>query len=282
MKNEQINNEIQKMNISDEAKVVLERIEQAASSNISSFKQSIPGIFLVGDKGTGSTAFARTYDRILTANHVYTVRGTKTFLDLVFPKGGSEKDYQRFFESPRLMASIQNRFFGVFAISFEDWEGRDLIDSEPFSTLLTFIDNNRDNIYFVFKVTGAFKAKDDLKKILNNHVNLLEADIGNPDFDMAFDYIVNCLEVDGVGFSIEGKTELKSILGKKLNMDDSDFAGYRSLQQIAKSILFELLTTGVYEDKSMQVSDSMIREIEAGIITPGAVRSKNRMMGFIN
>lgn len=272
--------DIRGMNVPEETKAVLEKIEYAAKINKGSFKKSIPSVFLEGDKGTGSSAFAHVYEHILAANHVYMVRGAKTFLELVFQRNGNEKDYQRFFQSPKMVASIQNQFYGVFAISFEEWEGKDLIESEPFKALLTFIDNNKNNIFFVFQITSEFKAKGELRKTLNNHINLVEAHLGCMSLDMAAEYILKCLEEDGIRFSVNGKKELNRFLHRKLNMESQNFAGYHSLQQIARSIQFELLSEDLLADKSMQVSDYMLRNIESRVIAPEVVEIKSRPMGF--
>ena len=272
--------DIRGMNIPEEAKAVLEKIEYAAKINQGSFKKSIPSVFLEGDKGVGSSGFAYAYERILATNHVYMVRGSKTFLELVFPKNGNEKDYQRFFQSPKMVASIQNQFYGVFAISFEEWDGKDLIESEPFKALLTFIDNNKNNIFFVFQVTSEFKAKEELRKTLCNHVNLVEAHLGYIDVDKAVDYIQTYLQNDGIIFSANGKKELKNFLNEKVNLESHNFAGYHSLQQIARSIQFELLAEDMVLGKNMQVSDYMLRNIESRITAPETVELKSRTMGF--
>lgn len=272
--------DIRGMNIPEDTKVVLEKIEYAAKINKGFFKKSIPSVFLEGNKGAGSSGFAYVYERILATNHVYVVRGAKTFLELVFPKNGNEKDYQRFFQSPKMVASIQNQFYGVFAISFEEWEGRDLIESESFKALLTFIDNNRNNIFFVFQVTSEFKAKEELKKTIGNHINLVEAHLGCMDLDMAAEYIQNLLQNDGIRFSVNGKKELERFLHRKLNIESQNFAGYHSLQQIARSIQFELLSEDLIKDKNMQVSDYMLRNIESRVIAPENVEFKSRTMGF--
>ncbi len=272
--------DIRGMNIPEETKEVLEKIEYAAKMNKGSFKKSIPSVFLESDKGTGSSFFAHVYERILATNHVYMVRGTKTFLELVFPRNGKEKDYQRFFQSPKTVASIQNKFFGVFAISFEEWEGKELIESEEFEALLTFIDNNKNNIFFVFQVTREFKAKEELKRVLNNHINLVEAHLGYMDYDIATDYILKYLGNDGISFSVKGKAELKKFLHRKLDLESQNFVGYHSLEQVARSIQFELLSEDLTKDQSLQVSEYMLRNIESRVITPETVEIKGHAIGF--
>lgn len=280
MKKDSNSYDIRGMNIPEETKVVLEKIECAAKTNQSSFKKSIPSVFLEGDKGSGCSGFAHVYERILATNHVYTVRGSKTFLELVFPKKGDEKDYQRFFQSPKMVASIQNQFYGVFAISFEEWDGIELIESEPFKELLTFIDNNKNNIFYIFQVTSEFKVKEELRKTLNNHINLVEAHLGYMDHDMAADYIQSYLQKDGISFSVNGRKELKKFLYKKVDMESPSFAGYHSLQQIARSIQFEILSEQLISGKSKQISDFMFRNIEDRVFVPETVEVKSHIMGF--
>lgn len=272
--------DIQGMNISKEAKIVFERIEQAAKVSRDSFKKAIPSVFLVGNKGAGSSCFANMYEYILASNHVYRVRGAKTFLELVFPKDGSEIDYQRFYQSPKIVASLQNRFYGVFAISLEEWEGKDLLESNQFRALLDFVDNNKDTIFFVFQITNTFKAKEELKRTLNNHINMIEVQLGYPDSEMAVEYIRTYLKREGIEFSEEGRKALSQFLQKRVNMNSTTFAGYHSLQQIAKSIQFELLTEDLAENKRMHISEDILRNIESRVIIPEPIESKSRSIGF--
>ena len=272
--------DIRGMNIPEETKAVLEKIEYAAKISKGSFKKCIPSVLLEGDKGTGGSEFSRVYERILAANYVFLVRGSNTFLELIFPRNGNEKDYQRFFRSPKIVASIQNQFYGVFAISFEEWEGDDLLESEHFKTLLTFIDNNKTNIFFVFQITREFEAKERLKSTLNNHINLIEAHLGHLDIDISAAYIQEILEKDGMSFSVNGKKELKSLLHRKLKLGSHSFAGYHSLLQIARSIQFELLSENMVGNKITKVSDRMLRNIESRVIVPETVEMKGRTMGF--
>ena len=266
---------------SKEAADVLKKIEKAAKNNRYSTSKSIPSIFLVGDIGVGRTEFACNYEKLLASNKVYTVRGTGTYVELVFPANGSERDYQRFFRSPGLVASIQNKFYGVFAISFEEWKGKELIESEVFNYLLTFIDNNRDNIYFVFMVTSDFLAREELRKILNNHINLAEVFIEKPSMSRATDFIISSLNSDGISFDQSGKKALSTLLSNKLDMDSSSFSGYRSLTQISKSILFELSSEDVMGKEGLEVTEYMLHRIEDRISTPESVDEKANAIGFL-
>ena len=134
--------------------------------------------------------------------------------------------------------------------------------------------------FFVFQITKDFKAKDELRRTLNNHINMVEAHLNYLDLDMSAEYIQNYLEKDGIRFSVNGKKELKRFLNRKLNMESQNFAGYHSLQQGARSIQFELLSEDLMDDKTMQVSDYMLRNIESRVIAPETVEVKSRTMGF--
>ena len=268
------------MMFQEQTREVLCKIERAAKGSLGSYKKSIPSILLVGDVGVGRSEFAKEYERILKSNHVYTIRGTNTFLDLAFPRDGEEINYRKFFRSPGIAASIQNRFYGVFAISFEEWKGHDLLDSPRFEELLRFIDNNKDNIFYVFEVTSGFEAKDELKSVLNNHINLAEACLKQPDIQMAAEYIQDCMESDGLVLDSSGEKELRELLNRRLNIGAPGFAGYNTLRQISKSILFELLTDESQKSGQMEVTDNMLRNIESRIITPGDISTRKQTMGF--
>ena len=263
-----------------QTKEVLCKIEKATKGNLGSYKKSIPSILLVGDVGAGRSEFAQEYESILKSNHVYTIRGTNTFLDLTFPKYGEEIDYRKFFRSPGVAASIQNRFYGVFAISFEEWKGHDLLDSPRFKELLRFIDNNKDNIFYVFEVTSGFKAKEEFKRVLNNHINIAEACLKQPDIQMSAEYIQYCMESDGLVLDSSGEKELHEFLIRRLNIESPGFAGYKTLRQISKSILFELLTDNSHKTGQMEVTGNMLRNIESRIITPGDISTRKQTIGF--
>lgn len=274
METRSCNNDIYKANN------VLKQIEQVAKSAVGSSKDSIPSIFLRGNRGSGNSKFAYAYEKILATNHVYSIRGAKTFLELVFPRNGSNEDYQRFFQSPKIVASFQNQFYGVFAISFEEWDGNDLLISEHFRSLLTFIDNNRNNIFFVFQVAKEFKAQEELKTILNNHLNIVEVHLDYLDVTESIHYVKKILEDNGLKFSNKGNREFERLLREKLNIDAHDFAGYHSLQQIARNIQYELLIEDISLDDLSNVSDHMIRNIKDRVNTPTLIELDNRVMGF--
>lgn len=268
------------VSVSRQTVEVLKKIRKAAASSHDPFKKSIPSILLVGDVGAGRSEFSRAYERMLATNYVYTVRGANTYLELVFPKDGEERDYSRFFSSPGKVASFQNRFYGVFAISFEEWKGTDLLGSRWFEDLITFIDNNKENIYFIFQITTSFGAKEGLERVLRNHVNLVEADLKQPGLQVAADYVQKCMEEDGIVFDESGKKELRELLGRRLNVDSAAFAGYTTLQQVSKCILFELMSDDSMKTYSTEVTDNMLRNIESRIIIPEDTSEKRFGIGF--
>lgn len=265
----------------EEAENLLLKIEEVAKSSCDATKKVIPSILLTCDRGLGAEEFATEFERILSANHVYKVRGAGTYLSLVFPRNADEKLTQRFFQSPKVVAEFQNNFYGVFSISFEEWEGSDLLMHDNFNALLTYIDNNKDNIFFVFRVTEGFKAKEELSATLKNHINIVEVSISRPTIEMAAEYIQSCLENDGLTFSMNGKKALKSFLKRKLDMDVDEFAGYSSLKQIANSIQFELVAEHELEDRRLQVSDHMIKNIESRVVIPENITpNQGHRIGF--
>lgn len=262
-------------------KRVLNQIERASKCEIHSYKKVIPSVFLIGDKGSGRSSFAHQYEDILSTNGVYEVRGIRTFCELVFPKDGSEKDYYRFFKSPNIVASVQNRFYGVFSISFEDWDGNELLISEWFQKLLTFIDNNKDNIYYVFQVTSAFDAKEDLRKVLHRHLNLVEVSLALPTIKAATDYIISYIESGGIVVDDSAQNELQGMLERRLHLEKSSYAGYCTLSQMAESIIFELSSSNMLSYDQVAITSNMLRDIEPRIITPEDISIKSKSIGFL-
>lgn len=240
---------------------------------------AIPSIFLIGEKGTGITSFSKAYEKILFENRVYKVRSDKTFLELIFPSNGSENDYRRFFQSPKVVASMQNEYHGVFAISFQEWKGKELISNAYFRTLLNFIDENRKNIYFVFHVKPDFEAVDELRNKLGDHVNLLTATIGYPQLLNITNYVIEYLEKVGIKFSTNGKLELCNYIGRELEADHIFFDGHKSLDLFAQKIQFEIYALNILK-KRKSISEEIIMEIEEYIEFPRNVKKDNRQIGF--
>lgn len=110
-------------NIAYSIKDTLHKIERVTSSSNKKMKASVKDILLVSPSCKELSKIAKCYERIITSNGVYPVRGVRTYMELVYPASGKDSDLKAFFASPRLAAATQNKFTGVFLISFEQWNG---------------------------------------------------------------------------------------------------------------------------------------------------------------
>ena len=153
-----------------EAIKLLDKIEKSIKVVPMKSISTIPNLLIVGDNNEMNEKYGKCFEEILLLNNIYPVRGNKTYLNLIYPKCGSKLDYERFRQSPKIVSCTQNFFYGVFSISFEEFAGKDLFDNEEFNKLLSFIDDNKTTMNFVFCVTTKFKDFNTLKNILSNHL----------------------------------------------------------------------------------------------------------------
>lgn len=254
---------------------ILKKIEKAAKEKC----KGIPSIYLVVEEGVDSKEFTDSYENILRENGMYPIRGNATELRLVFPRNGTENLYKQFFSSPRLISFVQNKYYGVFEISFEEWHGKELLNDQEFMNLLTFIDDNRENIYFVFKVENRYLNKDELKKVLNNHINLEEVHLKSNNIEKAAVYVRSILEERGYQFPSDAEEALRKIVEERMKVNSSAYMGDQFLKQIANNIHYELCVEKDYPEEIVFVTCEMLKEIEDKIFIPSDV-STNVKMGF--
>ncbi len=260
-----------------EARKLLNKIDKSINQNHTGAVNTIPSIMIVGDNIKMNEDFSKWYEKILLKNDVYPIHGNKTYLSLVFPKNGSEKDYRRLYLSPQIVSCVQNKFYGILEISFEEFDGKDLLNSEEFSRLLSYIDENKETIIFVFSVTSKFKETNALKELLSNHllIESLRLEIINP--ENATLYVKTVLKNNGLVFRPEASLELKNIIDTKLNVNSPEFNGYSSLDIIANNLMYELKPK--ISQQSGRVTKDMMEEAGRKIYMPTHVDSK-RKIGF--
>jgi len=118
----------------------------------------VPSLFIVCEDCNAASDLAKRYSTALDEAEYFPERGRGTFCDLVFPKE-NEKDEKLFFASSRRVAATRNRFYGTMGISLQEFEGSDLINSSSFKNLVTFIEDNANNIQYVVHVKPSFSMK---------------------------------------------------------------------------------------------------------------------------
>ena len=186
---ESIEKNIEKLNIDAKAKTALYQIQTIARSDAAYCKQLVPNLLLVSPSGAGTTEYGKVYSRIIDENHIYDIRGLSTFLELDFPCDDSPREYNLFFSSPRVAASTQNNFYGTFLLSFSRFEGRDLFTNPYFDTLLEFVEQNRDNMHFIFHVLPEFTEKEKLEMSLNRILHMVRVEFDHPNLEMSTEYV---------------------------------------------------------------------------------------------
>jgi len=105
---------IEKLNVTEDAKVVLRKIRGVVSSSNPLVKASIKNLFITCPYGAALSDYARAYERIIVENSVYRVVGKCTYLELAFPRRGTDKEYAEFYNSTRIVAATINEYVGVF------------------------------------------------------------------------------------------------------------------------------------------------------------------------
>ena len=273
------------MAMDEEACRVINRMFSAAKTKKSNIKQSMPSIFLTAEHGSGITSFGKTCAYILEKNRVFPVRGKNCFLELTFPGSNSEEIiFRKFFSSSRTATSTQNRFYGAFLIHFDEYEnGRELVQSKGFEQLLSFIQENKDNIFFIFCFSDRFPGETMIYQelISNTNINLVKVHLQYPNADSSLSYIQNQLEEDDFWLDKEAKEEFKLFVQELI--DNNSFCGYQTLEKLVKSLRFELAQARfgkVYENetKRMIVSADKIRNVKESFLIQKI--STERKIGF--
>lgn len=240
---ETIEKNIEKLNIDAKAKQTLYQIQTIAGADASYRKQLVPNLLLVSPSGAGTTEYGKVYSRIIDENHIYDIRGLNTFLELDFPYDDSPHEYNLFFSSPRVAASTQNKFYGTFLLSFSRFEGRDLFTNPYFDTLLEFVEQNRDNMHFIFHVLPEFTEKEKLEMSLNRILHMVRVEFDHPDLEMSVDYVWKKLADVDISLPDTYKKKFKAALSEW--REQTEFDGYSSLELIAKRIQYELFLVGI-------------------------------------
>ena len=116
--NTQIEQMISVLLIDEEAKNSLRVADRVLNSKSEGVRSSAFVPLVIAGEGCGFSSYGRVYSAIVDASASQPIKGASTFLELVFPKD-NEKDEKMFYASPRMVASIRNRFYGTMLVSFK-------------------------------------------------------------------------------------------------------------------------------------------------------------------
>lgn len=249
--------EIEKLSVSEEAREVLRRTLKVAGSKNHILKGTVKDLFITCPHGAGLSEYARAYEQIIVGNDVYRVRGKETYLELAFPKMGTEKDYADFFNSTRLVAATINVFAGVFLVSFEQFETySELVRESAFAELLKFIDANRKTISFVFHVLPEFSEGEKLARTLSSYVNLERVVLSKPELDDGMNYIENQFKKMNLVFTQGARKQLYECICAKIDPTSKAYLGYSSLDRFVQNMLFEVVCMCDEEKDGIRKIDS--------------------------
>lgn len=271
-----LESEIGNLTISEEAKNVLSTILLLGDEGEGCL-DIIPNLLVVSDPGAGVSTYSSIYSAIIDGSGVYKVGGVETFLELDFPNVESRMEYDLFFESPRIVAETQNRFWGTFVISFSRYEGADLLGSEQFERLTEFVYTNRENIHFIFHVTPEFSDIAELERILGQIVDIKKVEFGEIKLEDLSGYFVNELARNGVELSDDCANMIRDSLIADM-MNEECFSGFRSMDILINRLCYEIVSEilrckGQEGQDSKKDMDKIVEKIVAGIL---ANRSENR------
>lgn len=233
---------IELLNAPEEAKSVLRKIYKVASSENNQIKETVKDIFVTCPEGAGLSEYAHAYEKIIVENDVYRVKGKETYIELAFPRLGGEKEYRKFFDSPRLVAATINDFVGVFLISFEQWASyNELMREAFFDKLLQFIDDNKNKVSFVFHVLPEFVDSDKLANLLNSHINIIKVELKKPNVYEAIEYVKEELRNKGIKVDNHAEKCLEEFISEKIKIESKSYVGYSTLDKLTQDISFEII-----------------------------------------
>lgn len=275
-----IERKIHELQTTKEAKDVLLRTLNVAKSENRMVKESVKSLFVICPSGAGVSDYAKLYEEILDKNGVYKMKGKVSYLELSFPKMSSDAEYDKFFQSPNIAAATLNSYIGVWLISFEQWKGfSELRRERAFLKLIRYIEENKKNTFFVFHVLPGFDRYDELRSVLNGHINLLSVVLENPNIETATEYVESSLSKVGITLENSAKETLGEIISARINLESEAFQGKKTLDRFTDNLIFEMTAETELVDELL-VDDSMINRVSDKIDFNLDEDDKSRRIGF--
>lgn len=260
----------------ENAKETLNKISELANHTDEKRREAVPSLLVTAENLDECARFGRVYGRIIEQSPLLSIRGSRTYLELVFPKNHPQ-DEQKFFSSPQRAAGIRNRFYGTMLISLEEYSGMDLMKSDSFFRLLEFIEGNKKNIRFVFYIPSTFGAKEQLLTRLRKHIPVVEVVLKQPDENLAYQYVNN--ELSELGFVMDESVseQIKTVLLPAW-LSRTDFEGYSSLDTLVHRINCEAMMLS--EGETMRISTAIIEEFMVRSENERQVMKEVSYLGF--
>lgn len=248
--------------VDEQAKAFLRTEDRILNSESSTIRGSSFAPLIVAEEGCGLSIYAKAYSAIVDASLAQRICGTQTFIELGFPKN-NEVDERRFFASARLAASIRNRFYGTMCISFDEYDGQDLITSESLEKLIDFVEENKANIHFIFHILPEFSAKNKLIAALQTVVDITEVHLEKPDADKGYTYVMRELGDLGYKFDEETQEYIKDT-ALPIVVSQKAYNGYKSLNSFVERLNLETVYCGECDDITIDrtVVDRLLNKLD--------------------
>lgn len=240
--------------VDSKAKDILRGMDRVLNAKSSRVRESASALVVSAGEGCGVSSYGRVLASIVNSSLSKKIKGSFTFLELVFPKD-NEKDEMLFYASPRRMASIRNRYYGTMLISLKEYAGTDLIKSESFARLLKFICENKNTVQFMVHILPDFAAKNQLLSKLREVINVTEVSLQSPDLENSYMYIVTGLKKEGCELDEDALKTLKNEILPNLIIEKT-YTGYNSLNSLLSRLILEMTMSS--ENDEMLLNGNVI------------------------
>lgn len=249
----------------------------------------LPHLFISAPDGAGTTTLGKAISQELEKNHYFKIHGQTTFLELSLPKPESQSDasmLDKFFASPRIAAGTQNKFYGLFLVDLSAWRGKDLMISTVIEKLMNFVKENRNNIYFCFRVKPDFEEKEKLIRELKKYLSVRTIELKSLNYSQVEQFICDCMETDGLILPMDSKEELHKLLQETYLLNREDSLGYYSIELFVKELEYQLLTelkeTSEEEKEKKQrvISKNQIQKVMMELFPRQETRTNRKGFGF--
>lgn len=258
-----VENRCQNLFVNEAAKRTLREQEYILGSSNEMVRNSAPSIIVVSPEGCGVSSYGQVYADIVHDSQI--IRENEYFIDLVFPND-NEKAELLLYGSPKRVANsinFRNDFSGTMLISFKEFQGFDLIDSESFKRFIQFVEHNK-TIHFMFHLLPEFKAKAEFISRLSKVINIIEVQLVDPSNEEAYAYFES--EVKSVGYAISDEAAaiikgdlIPHVLSSKLGN------GYRGISWISKKAIFEIAIHGEEKILDEENAKRLIKDLQSKI-----------------
>ena len=231
----------------------------------------LPHLHLISNKGRGVTKLGKCYADILDASDAFFPYFCD-YLELNFPHGAKETDYQKFFQSAREKAVFQNYFTGVFLISLEEWRGVHLKKDDVFGSLINFVNKNKRNIRFIFLTPEDDEFCEEVGRVLRKEIEISTIRLSALNEIQSWEYLSKILRERDLSFTKEGVAAAKKLVKQALPVIKDK--GYHALNELGNRIEFEYLTCGNNVNISAEIVASVsdlyaVKEGEQPVIKIG-------------